>query len=214
MFPYIAKNIEGSLYLSNFISGFYSQIWLNVLQDNYHFGNITNTKTKQHIQRVFVKRLALICKISNLKKEHLSDFFNSFQQVAKIQKDSLKKLHLYMVYSQIWLNLLVDIRQFGYITKLKTTHPKTKTQKKNTADNHVWSNFLAKLLFFFFQKRVTKFRHNFRPVILLDFNKNSFQILLLSVFKSRIRVYRIQLGRALIGLDSRIRGLASNWTQL
>jgi hypothetical protein len=28
-----------------------------------------------------------------------------------------------MVYSQIWLNLLVDIRQFGY-TKLKTTHPK------------------------------------------------------------------------------------------
>jgi hypothetical protein len=29
-----------------------------------------------------------------------------------------------MVYSQIWLNLLVDIRQFGYTTKLKTTHPK------------------------------------------------------------------------------------------
>jgi len=26
------------------------------------------------------------------KKKHLSDFFNSFQQVAKIQKDSLKKI--------------------------------------------------------------------------------------------------------------------------
>jgi hypothetical protein len=60
LFPYIAKNIEGSLYLSTFVSGFYSQIWLNVLlQDDYHFGNFTNTKTKQHIQRVFVKRLAL-----------------------------------------------------------------------------------------------------------------------------------------------------------
>jgi hypothetical protein len=62
LFPCIAKNIEGSLNLSTFISGFYSQIWLNVLQDDYHFGNITNTKKKQHTQRgFFVKRLALIC---------------------------------------------------------------------------------------------------------------------------------------------------------
>lgn len=56
----------------------------------------------------FVKRLALICQISNFKKKHLSDFFNSFQQVAKIQKDSLKKLHLYMVYSQIWRAILMN----------------------------------------------------------------------------------------------------------
>jgi hypothetical protein len=56
LFPYIAKNIEGSLYLSTFISGFYSQIWLHVLQDDHHFGNITNTKKKQHIQRVFCEK--------------------------------------------------------------------------------------------------------------------------------------------------------------
>jgi hypothetical protein len=38
---------------------------------------------------------------------------------VKIQKDSSSFLLSYLVYSQIWLYLLMDDCQFGYITKLK-----------------------------------------------------------------------------------------------
>jgi hypothetical protein len=38
---------------------------------------------------------------------------------VKIQKDSSSFLLSYLAYSQIWLYLLADDCQFGYITKLK-----------------------------------------------------------------------------------------------
>jgi hypothetical protein len=39
----------------------------------------------------------------------LPDFYNRFQQLAKVEKGFLKKFLLsHLVYSQIWLSLLVD----------------------------------------------------------------------------------------------------------
>jgi hypothetical protein len=63
-----------------------------------------------------VKGFALLFKNKNLS---LPDFYNKFQQVVKIEKDSEIFLLPHLVYSQIWLNLLVDDPQFGYTTQLR-----------------------------------------------------------------------------------------------
>jgi hypothetical protein len=58
-----------------------------------------------------------------------------------------------MAYSQIWLNLLVVIPQFGYITKLKTTHPKKKKKKKKKTLQIIMSGpTFWRNSFFFFSK--------------------------------------------------------------
>jgi hypothetical protein len=62
------------------------------------------------------EKWALTRQISKNNIFNLQDFNNRFQLPGK---DSSNFQVLYLVYSQIWLNLLVKNCQFGYITKLK-----------------------------------------------------------------------------------------------
>jgi hypothetical protein len=50
------------------------------------------------------------------KKLKLSNFHNRFQQDVKIYL-FIYLFHIWLVYGQIWLNLLMDDQQFGYIIK-------------------------------------------------------------------------------------------------
>jgi hypothetical protein len=61
-------------------------------------------------QTISVKKMALICQIST----------TNFSREPKYSKGflNLKKKKSYLMYSRIWLNLLVDDHQFGYITTL------------------------------------------------------------------------------------------------
>jgi hypothetical protein len=72
---------------------------------------VINLKTIwfQHIESVFVKNGALIGHIfKKIKiKSKLPDFYDRFQQVTKYKRIFFF-LFSYVVYSQIWLNLLVD----------------------------------------------------------------------------------------------------------
>jgi hypothetical protein len=76
----------------------YSQIWLNLLADNYQFSH-------HKIKGNFCPR-----------------------KKTNPEKDSRREKFLlsYVVYSQIWLNLLVDDCQSSYITKLKGKQKKKK----------------------------------------------------------------------------------------
>jgi hypothetical protein len=68
----------------------------------------------------------------------LPDFYNSFQQVAKILKDSFSfffKLS-YLAYSQIWLNFVVGDHQFGYIREMKPKEEENKTKQNNLISIH------------------------------------------------------------------------------
>jgi hypothetical protein len=70
------------------------------------------TQTKHFSER----KWALTRQISKNNIFNLQDFNNGFQLPGK---DSSIFLVLYLICSQIWLNLLVNDCQFGYITKLK-----------------------------------------------------------------------------------------------
>jgi hypothetical protein len=48
-------------------------------------------------------------------------------------KDSFSKIVSYLVYNQIWLNLLADDRKFGYITKLENKNPSLSISTLGTA---------------------------------------------------------------------------------
>jgi len=49
----------------------------------------------------------------------LPDFYIGFYHVAKNLKEYFKILISYPVYSQIWLNFIMDDNQFSYITNMR-----------------------------------------------------------------------------------------------
>jgi hypothetical protein len=71
------------------------------------------------IQRIFMEIITQNSPDSERKKKNLPDFYDMFLQVAKNLEWYPNFLLFYLSYSQIWLNLLIDDCQFGYIRKLK-----------------------------------------------------------------------------------------------
>jgi hypothetical protein len=77
-------------------------------------------------------------------------------------KESLKNLVSYPIYNQIWLNCIIDDRQFSYITNMKKENPELDSlglslwplSFKNDATTILWPSTSKVLQQFPFQQSV------------------------------------------------------------
>jgi hypothetical protein len=121
------KNIKGFLKLSYLV---YSQIWLNLLVDGHQIDYITKLKENPYLHSLLLAIFFHFFDLENMISIHTkffsekhspnwpgfegkikskwSHFCNRFQQITKIFLELFFFKLSYMVYSQIWLNLLVD----------------------------------------------------------------------------------------------------------